>query len=78
MSAFVADLTRLRSSILTLVCNKCTRAQSFGVGTKCKLRVMREIQRAGWIKRGGVTVCPNCPQTLQERARQVASSADAQ
>lgn len=65
----------MRSNILTLVCNKCTRVQSFGVGPTDadKLEARRRIARSGWIKRGDVTICPKCPQTLAERARQVSS-----
>jgi hypothetical protein len=70
----------LRASILTLVCSKCLRAKSFGVGTTedDKREAARAIARAGWVKRGELTVCPRCPQTIEERLRRVhAESADA-
>jgi hypothetical protein len=60
----------LRSSILTLVCGKCTRTEKFGVanGEGGVKQTTAEIRAAGWIRRDGVTTCPRCPQTSDELA----------
>lgn len=67
------DAGRLRASILTLTCVKCRRAQTFGVSDVPQGRI--DVAKAGWIQREGVTVCPKCPRTSQEKeqARQAAN-----
>lgn len=73
--------SRLRASILTLVCAKCTRSQQFGVanGPGGVKETSEDIARAGWIQRGtgakAVTICPRCPQTSTELAMRVLANA---
>jgi hypothetical protein len=55
---------RLRASMLTLQCAKCTRTRTFGVSGPEDGRI--EIARAGWIDRDGLKICPRCPQTRAE------------
>lgn len=69
---------RLRASVVTVVCSKCTRSEQFQVGRGVDGRdeieaARKSIAKAGWIRRveaGGAerTVCPLCPQTRAEMA----------
>lgn len=51
--------TTASERILTLLCSKCTREQSFQGPDATK--VVEHVKKLGWVHQGGKTICPKCP-----------------